>query len=128
MGNEMNLKSSFKSYKDIQNQNQGNLSPRILYREETSSKVPELLKDLDNKNSEIISLNRKIKDLEKQKNEMLCDLEKYENDFHIFERKYISKENELNDKIKILEMEVRIIIIIIIIIIKIKKNLNLNLN
>jgi hypothetical protein len=78
----------------------------MLYKDESSSKFPDLLHDLDSKNSEIVFLNKRIKDLERQKNEMICDLEKYESDFQIFERKYISKENELNDKIKILEMEV----------------------
>ena len=94
--------SSMKSY----NENQG-FSPRTTYREESSTKVPDLLHDLDQKNSEIVFLNKRIQDLEKQKNEMFLDLEKYENDYQISERKFQSKENELTDKINILEMEVR---------------------
>ena len=97
-----NNSNSMKSLKN----NQGNLSPRMTFREESSLKTPYLLYDLDNKNIEIVSLNKRIKDLEKQKNEMLMDLEKYENDFQISERKFLSKENELTDKIKIHEMEV----------------------
>ena len=68
--------------------------------------MTDLLRDLDLKNNEIVLLNKRIQDLEKIKNEMLFDLEKYENDFQIAEKKYSSKENELNDKIKILELEV----------------------
>lgn len=44
--------------------------------------------------------------MEKVKNEMLLDLESYENDFQIAEKKFLARENELADKIKILEMEV----------------------
>jgi len=80
-------------------------SPRSVYREE-SLKVSDLLKDIDNKNHEIIVLNKRIQDLEKVKTEMLMDLENYESDFQIAEKKFIAKENELTDKIKILEMEV----------------------
>lgn len=64
------------------------------------------MKDLDLKNHEIVTLNKRIQDLEKTKNEMLLDLERYENDFQIAERKFFARENELSDKIKILEMEV----------------------
>lgn len=99
----MAYNNSIKSHKE----NQSNLSPRGLYREESSSKVGDLLHDLDAKNSEIVFLNKRIQELEKQKNDMFLDLEKYENDFQISERKFMSKENELNDKINILEMEVK---------------------
>lgn len=85
-------------------ENPANLSPRMIYREESSSK---LLHDLDTKNNEIVFLNKRIQELEKQKNEMLLDLEKYENDFQIAERKFMSKENELTDRVNILEMEVK---------------------
>ena len=72
-----NLGSSMKSYNESQR-----FSPRSTYREESSStKVPDLLHDLDQKNSEIVFLNKRIQDLEKQKNEMFLDLEKYENVF-----------------------------------------------
>jgi len=106
----MSYNSSMKS-NNTNKENQGgnlNLSPRNLYREESSSsKVLDLLHDLDTKNTEIVFLNKRIQDLEKQKNEMILDLEKYENDFQICERKFLSKENELNDKVNILEMEVK---------------------
>ncbi len=80
-------------------------SPRSLLKDD-NFKIGDLLRDLDTKNHEIVSLNKRIQDLEKVKNEMLLDLEKYENDFQIAEKKFSAKESELMDKIKILEMEV----------------------
>lgn len=82
-------------------------SPRGLLRDE-NFKIADLLRDLDSKNHEIVNLNMRIQDLEKVKNEMLLDLEKYENDFQIAEKKFSAKESELSDKIKILEMEVNL--------------------
>jgi len=78
---------------------------RGLLRDE-NFKIADLLRDLDSKNHEIIAYNKRIQDLERLKNEMLLDLEKYENDFQVAEKKFVSRESELTDKISILEMEV----------------------
>ncbi len=68
-------------------------------------KTSELIRDLENKNSEILKLNFKIQELEKIRNEMLIDLERYENEFQLAEKKSTMKENELMDKIEISELE-----------------------
>lgn len=109
--NQVSIKTQVKKIKKLNNfkgfrnyDMQGSFSPRVL---ESSSKVPDLLNELDSKNSEIIILNKKIQELEKQKNEMLLDLEKYENDFQLSEKKFLSIQNDLADKVNILEMEVR---------------------
>lgn len=70
-----------------------------------SVKTSELIKELENKNSEIIKLNLKLQELEKTRNEMLVDLESYETEFQIAEKKSIAKENELNDKLHISQLE-----------------------
>lgn len=87
-------------------------SPRSQLRDE-NFKIADLLQDLDSKNHEIVALNMRVQDLEKVKNEMLLDLEKYENDFQIAEKKFNVRENEYTDKIKILEMEVFILLMIV---------------
>jgi hypothetical protein len=83
-------------------------SPRSQIRDirDSDTKISYLLNDLDNKNHEIVSLNKRIREIEKTKNEILLDMEKFENDFLIAEKKYNSRENELLDRINILEMEV----------------------
>ena len=68
-------------------------------------KTTDLIKDIDLKNSEIIKLNLKIQDLDKIKNEMLIDLERYEDEFQILEKKFLAKENELMDKLQISFLE-----------------------
>ena len=57
------------------------------------------------KNLEIISLNKRVQDLEKIKNEMLFDLERYENEFQAAENKFFNKEYELKDQLQIFELE-----------------------
>jgi len=73
---------------------------------EDQFKASEFRIELESKNKEIINLTKRNQELERIKIEMLADLEKYESDFQIAEKKFTSKENELNDNIKILEMEV----------------------
>jgi hypothetical protein len=68
-------------------------------------KTSELIRELENKNFEIIRLNLKNQELEKTKNEMLVDLESYETEFQIAEKKFNAKENELNDKFQINQLE-----------------------
>jgi len=87
-------------------------SPRSQLRDENFN-IDDLLRDLDSKNHEIVTMNKRVQDLEKVKNEMLLDLEKYENDFQIAEKKFNVRENEYTDKIKISEMEVFIILIFV---------------
>jgi len=77
-------------------------------------KTSDLIKDLENKNSEILKLNLKLQELERTRNEMLIDLESYETEFQILEQRFSARENELNDKLQISELE--------------KKNLNNKLN
>ena len=60
---------------------------------------------IDNKNSEIIKLNIKIQELEKTNITMLQELENYENEFQLVQKKFSAKENQQKDKIQILEME-----------------------
>lgn len=66
----------------------------------------ELLNDLDFNHHEISNLNKKNQDFEIIKNEMLQNLKKYEKDFQNVEKKFSARENELMDKIKIIEIEV----------------------
>lgn len=68
-------------------------------------KTSDLTQVIDQKNSEIIKLNIKVQELEKLKNRMIQELEGFENEFQIVERKFLAKENEQNDKLEILEME-----------------------
>lgn len=68
-------------------------------------KTSDLIKELENKNEDILRLNFKIQELEKTRNEMLIDLESYESEFQIAEKKFTAKENELNDKLQISELE-----------------------
>lgn len=73
---------------------------------ENNLKVIELLNDLDFNHHEISNLNKKNQDFEIIKNEMLQNLKKYEKDFQNVEKKFSARENELMDKIKIIEIEV----------------------
>lgn len=68
-------------------------------------KMSDLIKELEDKNSQILKLNFKIQELEKTRNEMLIDLESYETEFQIVEQKFIARENELNDKLQISALE-----------------------
>lgn len=68
-------------------------------------KNSDIIHEIELKNAEIVKLNLKVQELEKIRNGMLIDLEGYENEFAIVEKKFISKENELNDKLQICELE-----------------------
>jgi len=65
----------------------------------------DLLKELHMKNNELLKLNNRIIELENTKYEMFVDLERYETEFQMVEDKFFNKQNELLDKIQILELE-----------------------
>ncbi len=81
------------------------MSPRSQLRD-ANKNITNLLTDLDNKNHEIVSLNKKIMDIEKTKNEMVLEMKKYEDDIEDLENKYNQRENNLLNRINHLELEV----------------------
>lgn len=81
------------------------LSPRTIYNEEESLKTRQLLVELNTKNSEIVNLNSKIGTLEKTRNQMIIDLEEYQNIINNLEEKMHIKEIEYINKLRLSELE-----------------------